>query len=90
MRVVGEELVWGRRRFPRGAWNRAVAEAEVSDFNWHDLRHSAPSYLAMSGARLRDIQAILGHQAIVTTTRYAHLTEDHLSDVAARAARWGE
>lgn len=34
-------------------WESAVAKAELTDFRFHDLRHSAASYLAMNGASPR-------------------------------------
>jgi integrase len=66
------------------AWNRAVKEAELEDFRFHDLRHTAASYLAMSGATLAEIAAVLGHKTLAMVKRYAHLSEQHTSDVVAR------
>ena len=53
-------------------------------FRFHDLRHSAASYLAMTGATLVDIAEILGHSTLEMVKRYAHLTEQHTSKVVAR------
>jgi integrase len=39
----------------RTAWENAVAKAEIEDFRFHDLRHSAASYLAMNGATLTEM-----------------------------------
>lgn len=47
----------------RTAWITALKKAEVDNFKYHDLRYSAASYLAMSGAFL-DIAAILGHKTL--------------------------
>src|SRR5215510_2145522 len=38
----------------REAWEYAVKRAGISDFRFHDLRHTAASYLAMSGASLAE------------------------------------
>ena len=65
---------WRKVRLPTGVvfpfvidgmekpWREARDAAGLTDFRFHDLRHSAASYLAMSGASLMDIAAILGHK----------------------------
>jgi integrase len=68
----------------RQAWKYAVQRAEISDFRFHDLRHSAASYLAMSGASLAEIAEILGHKTLDMVKRYAHLSEAHTARVVAR------
>ena len=67
----------------RSAWRTALKRAGVADFRWHDLRHTAASYLAMSGLPLHEIAAVLGHKSLSMTQRYAHLAPDHV----ARASR---
>ncbi len=74
----------GRPLFPRKQWERALRDASIKDFRFHDLRHSAASYLAMNGATLAEIAEILGHKTLAMVKRYAHLTEQHTSDVVAR------
>jgi len=68
----------------RAAWARALQQAGLTDFRFHDLRHSAASYLAMNGASLVDIAAILGHRTLQMVQRYAHLAEGHTAAVVAR------
>lgn len=46
------------------SWRAARDLAGLGDVRFHDLRHSAASYLAMSGASLMDIAAILGHRTL--------------------------
>ena len=58
-------------------WKKALNEAEVDNFRFHDLRHTTASYLAMSGASLLEIADVLGHKQIQMTKRYAHLCIDH-------------
>jgi site-specific recombinase XerD len=41
----------------------------------HDLRHSAATYMLASGIDLREVQAILGHAQISTTTIYADVLD---------------
>ena len=61
----------------RSAWERAVKLANISDFRFHDLRHTVASYLAMSGYGLLDIGTLLGHKDMQSTKRYAHLSQEH-------------
>ena len=65
----------------RKAWNNALKEANVRDFRFHDLRHSAASYLAMNGATLNEIAEILGHKTLAMSMRYAHLSVSHKAQV---------
>lgn len=74
----------GKPTYPRKAWETALRAAQIEDFRFHDLRHSAASYLAMSGATLAEIAEVLGHKTLAMVKRYAHLTEQHTSAVVAR------
>ncbi len=65
------------------AWNNALIRAGIDDFRFHDLRHTAASYLAMSGASMKEIADILGHKTLQITLRYAHLSEAHNKKVVA-------
>jgi integrase len=68
----------------REAWKHAVKRAGIENFRFHDLRHSAASYLAMNGASLAEIAEILGHRTLAMVKRYAHLSEAHTAGVVAR------
>jgi integrase len=88
VRRLDSELVFAGRRgqalFPRSAFGSALAEAGIADFRFHDLRHTAASYLAMSGATLAEIAEVLGHRTLAMVKRYAHLTEAHTARVVQR------
>jgi len=71
----------------RAAWQGAVRRAGIENFRFHDLRHSAASYLAMSGASLHEIAEVLGHKTLAMVKRYAHLTEAHTRGVVERMNR---
>jgi integrase len=58
------------------------AAAGLDGFRFHDLRHTAASWLAMGGAGLPAIQKFLGHASIKMTLRYAHLSPDFLGHEA--------
>lgn len=68
----------------RRAWEAVLKEANIPDFCFHDLRHSAASYLAMDGASLAEIAEILGHKTLAMVKRYAHLSAAHTAGVVAR------
>jgi integrase len=63
------------------SWNMAVNRAGIDNFKFHDLRHTAASYLAMNGASLAEIAEILGHKTLAMVKRYAHFCESHSKKV---------
>jgi integrase len=65
----------------RTPWETALRRAGIESFRWHDLRHSAASFLAKGGASLLEIGTVLGHKSANTTKRYAHLTEQRTHDL---------
>lgn len=68
----------------RQPWEKALKQTGIEDFRFHDLRHSAASYLAMNGASLNEIAAVLGHKTLSMVQRYAHLSESHKAGVVER------
>ncbi|MBM3192006.1 MAG: site-specific integrase [Chlamydiae bacterium] len=61
-------------RFP---WEKALQDAMITDFKFHDLRHTFASYLAMRKATLTELRSLLGHKSASMTARYSHLSEAH-------------
>ncbi len=62
----------GKKPFDlRRSWVAAMKKADVSDFHWHDLRHSAASYLAMNGATPAEIAEVLNHKTLAMVKRRA-------------------
>lgn len=62
-------------------FNRAQEKAEIKNqITFHDLRHTFASQFVMSGGDIYDLQKLLGHTNIGMTTRYAHLSMDHLQN----------
>ena len=60
------------------SWKRELKESEIEDFRFHDLRHSAGSYLIMAGVHMRTVAEILGHKTLAMVQRYSHLSPEHL------------
>ena len=62
------------------SWDKARTRAGLKEFRIHDLRHSFASCLVNAGRSLYEVQELLGHADIKTTSRYAHLSRERLSD----------
>ena len=90
IRRLDTDLVFPGRTHPpkpvdlRTPFETALKRAEIADFHWHDLRHTAASYLAMNGASLAEIAEVLGHKTQAMVKRYAHLSEAHTASVVER------
>ena len=54
------------------------------DLHIHDLRHSLASILISSGATLPEVGAVLGHKAVQSTRRYAHLYPQRVAEIVHR------
>ncbi len=61
----------------RTAFAQARRIAKISNFRFHDLRHTFCSNLLLSGAGIKDVSELIGHADIKTTNRYSHLTVEH-------------
>jgi len=69
------------------SWRNALKSAGIEDFRFHDLRHSAASYLAMNGVPIRTIAEILGHKTLGMVQRYSHLNPEHLRSEISRTMK---
>jgi integrase len=56
----------------RAAYDEALAKAGITDFHFHDLRHTFATRLVQNGVDLYKVQKLLGHKNIAMTERYAH------------------
>lgn len=66
------------------AWYAALKRAGISDFRWHDLRHTCASWHVQNGTRLQELQELGGWSSYEMVLRYAHLNADHLKTAADR------
>ncbi|MGC9217404.1 tyrosine-type recombinase/integrase [Acidithiobacillus sp.] len=90
VRRLDTPLVFPSHRHPdkpidlRRPWELALAEAQITDFRFHDLRHSAASYLVQQGVSLVAVAALLGHRTLQMTKRYSHLAPEHLAELGSK------
>jgi integrase len=66
----------------------ALAKAKITGYTWHCNRHTFCSWLAMSGASIKEIQELAGHKTVAMSARYAHLSPDHKLSVLENLARF--
>jgi integrase len=65
-------------------------DAKISDFHWHDLRHTFASRLVMAGVDLRTVQDLMGHKSIQMTVRHPHLAPPYQLAAVERLADVGD
>ncbi|MCJ7507204.1 MAG: site-specific integrase [candidate division Zixibacteria bacterium] len=70
----------------RQSFTKALREAGINDFRFHDLRHTFASHLVMAGVDLLTVKELLGHKKIDTTLRYSHLSPSHKRSAIERLA----
>ena len=93
VRRLDTDLLFPSKKNPRNPFDfrapfvRALKEARIEDFRWHDLRHSCASYLAMEGVPMRTIAEILGHRTLQMVQRYTHLSPEHLAEAVGNMNR---
>lgn len=62
------------------AWNTGKRHAGITDFRFHDLRHTWASWLIQAGVTLSALQEM--GESIEMVQRYAHLSPTHLTEHA--------
>ncbi len=58
------------------SWTRFIAEADIENFRFHDLRHNFCSMLVMKGVPIYTVAQLAGHADVKTTQIYAQLSPD--------------
>src|SRR5207248_11223925 len=51
-------------------FGRVCRDLKIADFRFHDLRHTAASWLRMSGADIHTVAQLLGHKDLRMAARY--------------------
>lgn len=62
-------------------WYKALEEANVGDFRFHDLRHTTATRILRASGNLKAASALLGHTDIRTSSRYAHVLKEDLRQI---------
>jgi len=62
----------------------AIRAAGISNYTWHDNRHTYASRLRQTGTPLGNIAELLGHKGLAMTRRYAHLSISNLHEAVSR------
>jgi len=73
----------------RGWFNVALSDEGITNFLWHDLRHTFASRLVMAGVDIRTVQELLGHKTIQVTMRYENLAPAHQLEAVQRLCNTG-
>ncbi len=63
----------------RHSFERACEAAGLTNFHFHDLRHTFASWLIMRGVSLATVSNLLGHTSPTINLRYAHLSPKYLT-----------
>jgi integrase len=90
--VISDDRVFPPRKGARGARRRLegsfedlLKRAKISNFRFHDLRHTFASWYMMNGGDLYELAKILGHSNIKMTERYAKLGKKHIARTSSTA-----
>jgi site-specific recombinase XerD len=65
----------------RTYWERALKQAGIQNLRFHDLRHSAASFLTEKGVPLVTVAEILGHKTMAMVQRYSHVHTEQKAKV---------
>lgn len=84
--VLGEDRIFppkrgakGERQRVEGSFETILEMAGITDFRFHDLRHTMASWYMMNGGDLYELAKILGHANVKMTERYAKLGKQHIA-----------
>jgi integrase len=66
------------------AFSRLCDKLKIADFRFHDLRHTAASWMRMAGADIHTVAELLGHKHLSMAKRYQHLSPAFLADAVSK------
>lgn len=77
-----DRIPLGGFAFNRVTWDKAVKEAGLTGFRFHDLRHTFITRAIERGVSPAKVAAYVGHKSLTMTAKYTHLDTRDLKDVA--------
>jgi integrase len=80
----GEPIAW---EMTNSAWHTAIDKAGITDFRFHDLRHTWASWHRQAGTSCDELKDLGGWKSRVMVDRYAKFATEHLTAAAARIER---
>lgn len=80
----GQPIAW---ELTNSAWQSATRKAGITDFRFHDLRHTWASWHRQAGTSCDELKELGGWKSRVMVDRYAKFATEHLSVAAARIER---
>ncbi len=80
----GEPMRW---QITNTAWHTALAAAGISDFRFHDLRHTWASWHRQAGTSCDELKELGGWKSREMVDRYAKYATTHLAVAATRIER---
>lgn len=80
----GEPIAW---ELSNSAWRTACEKAGITDFRFHDLRHTWASWHRQVGTSCDELKDLGGWKSRVMVDRYAKFGTEHLTVAAARIER---
>jgi len=61
------------------AWRKALIRADITNFRWHDLRHTWASWHTQNGTPIEVLKELGGWADIRMVQKYAHIAPEHLA-----------
>ena len=70
----------------RSSWLTCLEKSKITDFRWHDLRHTYATDEIKKGMPIYQLSKMLGHSNVTITEKYAHLYTEDLHEAKRKAS----
>jgi integrase len=78
IRICNPPILMSGRSLPSAFCESQLKDAGITNFRFHDLRHTFASHYMMKGGQLRTLSSILGQKDLKMTQRYAKLSPEYM------------